>query len=387
MEFQLLQATVVLILGLLLGWGLASFKSTKDQKTSAGAKESSSYLKGLNYMIARQPDKAIAEFTKLVRLKPDVIEIYLSLGNLFREQGQVERAIRLHQSIILRPKLDESIKLQALLDLGLDYRKAGLVDRAISTYRQVISQQPEHLAAYRQLEQLYEEARDWSAAYMAERKLLRLTKSKDKSVPAHLQVQIGRAYHEQNNVKEALKRLKTAIELDKSCSEAYLYLGDIYLAQGKLKSAISSWEDMVKLGINFSCLAYSKLEEAYLAQNKYDKIREVYEKVLAKHPADIRTRLALAQYYQRLGKSELAHEEIKSVARLKPQNQLVRQFLLQLMISAKGKAMLTEYKQLFGWLKLADIPFQCEKCGHQTLDSPWKCPRCRQWDTFSDSLS
>ncbi len=110
------------------------------------------------------------------------------------------------------------------------------------------------------------------------------------------------------------------------------------------------------------------------------------EKVLAKHPSDVRTRLALAQYYQRLGKSELAHEEIKLVAKREPQNQLVKQYLLQLMISTDGGNMPAEYQQIFGQLKLTDIPFQCEKCGHQTVDSPWKCPRCREWDTFSDPL-
>lgn len=371
---------------MLLGWALARLGSDKEQKAESQG-ESKGYLKGLNYMIARQPDKAITEFTKLARLYPDAVETYLSLGNLYREQGEAERAIRLHQSIILRPDLDQSTKCQALLDLGLDYQKAGLLDRAINTYREVITKQPDHLVAYQQLERLYEEARDWSQAYMTQRRILRLTKSKDKNILAHLQVQIGRVYYEQEKVGEALKRLKTATELDKGCSEAYLYQGDIYLAQGKLKQAISIWEEMIESGLDFCCLAYTKLEEAYFAQNQYDKIKGIFDKVLRKNPADVRTRLALAKYYQRMGNQQQAYEEIKQVIMLHPQNQLVKQYVLQLVVSTDDGKMREEYQQIFGEFKLDDIPCQCEKCGHQTVDSPWKCPRCREWNTFIDPLS
>jgi lipopolysaccharide biosynthesis regulator YciM len=387
MELQPVLLIAVGILGLLLGFGLAYLRGNMGQRKTGVSPESKSYLKGLNYMIAHQPDKAIAEFTKLARLHPEIVEMYLSLGNLFREQGELERAIRLHQSIILRPNLDQATRCQALVDLGLDYQKAGFVDRAITAYREVISRQPDHLTAYRQLEQLYEEEKDWEQAYMTQRKILRLTKSKDQSILAHLQVQMGRAYHEKGKVKEALKRLKTAIDLDRDCTEAYLYLGDIYFAQGKLKSAISAWEEMIESGLSFSHLAYSKLQEAYLAQNQYDKIRRIYERVLSENPADVRTRLALARYYQRLGELELAQEEIKQASQHQPHNQALRQYLLQLMISVGGGKTLEEYQQIFGQLKLEDIPYHCEKCGYQTADSPWKCPQCREWDTFTDPLA
>jgi lipopolysaccharide biosynthesis regulator YciM len=374
-------------IGLFLGWGLSNRVRDKTQNKPDLTGESKSYLKGLNYMIARQPDKAIAEFTKLVKLHPDTVEIYLSLGNLFREQGDMERAIRLHQSIILRPNLEQQIKRQALLDLGLDYQKAGLIDRSISTYREIISQQPEHLLAHQQLEKLYEEEKDWEQAYMAQRKILRLTRSKDQSILAHLQVQLGRVSYEQGQIKESLKRLKTAIDLDPSCSEAHLFLGDIYLAQGKLRSAISVWEGIIQAGLSFSCLAYAQLEEAYLAQNKYDHIKTIYEGVLAKNPADIRTRLALAKYYQRLGRLENAREEVKRALKHQPQSNTVKLYLLELMMCEAGGKIPEEYRYLFGEFRLESIPYQCEKCGYHTTDTLWKCPRCREWDTFTDSLS
>jgi lipopolysaccharide biosynthesis regulator YciM len=44
------------------------------------------------------------------------IGIYVALGNLYRSKGDIERAIRIRQTIILRPNIDEQIKIRALVE-------------------------------------------------------------------------------------------------------------------------------------------------------------------------------------------------------------------------------------------------------------------------------
>ena len=44
------------------------------------------------------------------------IGIYVALGNLYRFKGDIERAIRIRQTIILRPNIDEQIKIRALVE-------------------------------------------------------------------------------------------------------------------------------------------------------------------------------------------------------------------------------------------------------------------------------
>ncbi len=243
-----MQTQAILLIALGISGIVLSFillykdKPKNKRKDKAQPWENENYLKGLNYLITQQPNKAIIEFTKLAKLNPDIVEVYMSLGNLYREQGEVERAIRLHQGIILRPNLDKQTICQARLCLGLDYQKAGLIDRAINTYRDIISEDSGHIPAHNQLQMLYEEENNWEHAYMTQRKILRLTKSKDQSILAFLQVQIGKDFYQKGDIKEALRRLKTAIQLDKKCSLAYLFLGDIRLAQEKFKSAVSVWE-------------------------------------------------------------------------------------------------------------------------------------------------
>src|SRR2546423_10283229 len=64
-----------------------------------------SYFKGLNFLLNEQPDKAIEAFIEVVKVEPQTIDLHFALGSLFRRQGEVERAIRMHQNLLDRPDL------------------------------------------------------------------------------------------------------------------------------------------------------------------------------------------------------------------------------------------------------------------------------------------
>ena len=61
-------------------------------------------------------------------LDSTALEINLILGNLYRERGQVSKAIQLHQRLLQRPKLTEMEQAYVLLCLGLDYKRGGFID-------------------------------------------------------------------------------------------------------------------------------------------------------------------------------------------------------------------------------------------------------------------
>ena len=140
-------------LGILIGWFLAKRSQTEGETNIHGH---NAYIRGLKYIISNQPDKAIAEFTRAVQINSNTIEIYQDLGNLFRERGEVGRAIQIHQSILLRPSLDRNLRISALMDLGLDFQKGGFIDRAIKIYQEVIQADPNNVQARKYLEKLYE---------------------------------------------------------------------------------------------------------------------------------------------------------------------------------------------------------------------------------------
>ena len=95
------------------------------------------YFKGLNFLLNEQPDKAIDAFIEIVRLDPETADLHFALGNLFRRRGETERAIRMHQNLLLRPDLPPEQRMQAQYELGQDFLKAGLLDRAEEVFQEL----------------------------------------------------------------------------------------------------------------------------------------------------------------------------------------------------------------------------------------------------------
>jgi len=144
---------LLLLLAGVAGWFFAQifYKSRSKPKIPG------EYLKGLNYLLNEQPDKALEVFIDLVDVDTETVETHLVLGNMFRRRGEVDRAIRIHQNLIARPTLEVVDKSTALLELAKDYLKAGLLDRAESLLKDVIEIGMQTDEAYPLLLGLYEQ--------------------------------------------------------------------------------------------------------------------------------------------------------------------------------------------------------------------------------------
>ena len=106
-----------------------SWLLNRNNKTST-LKVNKNYLKGLNFLLSDQQDKAVEVFIELLQIDSDTIETHLSLACIFRKRGEVDRAIKIHQNLIARPNLNQEHRNLALHELGIDYLRAGFLDRA-----------------------------------------------------------------------------------------------------------------------------------------------------------------------------------------------------------------------------------------------------------------
>jgi Tfp pilus assembly protein PilF len=200
---------------------------------------------GLNFLVASQVDQAIDELSKAAKAAGDPLEIHLILGNLYREKGQVGRAIQEHQALLQRPKLRRLEHANVLLCLGLDYRSGGFVDRAIEAFNEVLKLDPDNRYALSNLEKLHEDQHQWEQAYAARQKLAALATGPDgasespkhNEVLAFLENEFGQAALRGGDHREAARRFDAAIERDPRNVPAHLYLGDVHFTEGRAADA------------------------------------------------------------------------------------------------------------------------------------------------------
>ncbi len=79
---------------------------------------------------------AIGELSRAVKANPDAVELYLALGNLYRAQGETERAVSIRTGLIERGDLPVDITAKVFFELGRDYKRAGFMDRALNALEQ-----------------------------------------------------------------------------------------------------------------------------------------------------------------------------------------------------------------------------------------------------------
>src|SRR2546429_9816383 len=103
-----------------------------------------SYFRGLNFLLNEQPDKAIESFIEVVKVDPQTIDLHFALGNLFRRQGEIDRAIRMHQNLLDRPDLPADKRQTAVFELAPDFHRAGLLDRAQDLFNRLNGTPYEH---------------------------------------------------------------------------------------------------------------------------------------------------------------------------------------------------------------------------------------------------
>ena len=369
----------LLLITLIIGFFFGRRFSPKDIQE---AKESKiAFLTGFRYLLSKESDRAIEAFMKAVSLDTETVETYFALASLFRDKGEIERAIGIHQSIITRPHLDETIRLQALYDLALDYKKAGLFDRAIDTLKEVIRRKPQKKEAYLELAHVYQVLKDWNSAYTIIHRLDKIT-GKDHSIMlAHFQTEIGKKLQMEDK-RRAEDAFKKAIKINKKCIDAYLHLGDLYFKQKNIKKALGVLEEVIEIAPEYSFLVYSRLGKIVYEIKKERAFKKFIQSLEKKRERDMYSSLFIAKYY--LGEKNLEKAEafVNEVLQKVPTSVGARQLLSQIFLekgeTSKTINLLVQISQNL----LPQKIYQCSQCGYEASKLSWWCPQCQQWDTM-----
>src|SRR5215203_4560038 len=105
-QYALLGVLVALLIGLVVGKAWERYKLRDGRWIDRRRlRETPHYMLGLNFLVDNQVDAAIDELTQATSTDTDALEIQMILGNLYRQKGQVGRAINVHQALLQRPDL------------------------------------------------------------------------------------------------------------------------------------------------------------------------------------------------------------------------------------------------------------------------------------------
>ena len=161
------------------GWYMGD-RNAKQKYIDQSNRLSREYVDGLNFLLSNQKDKAVDLFLDMLKEDEGTLEAHLTLGNLFRSRGEIDRAIRIHQALLESSSLTFEQRLLAIQQLGRDYMGAGLYDRAEEMFLQLIDEEDFQQSALQQLIIIYQSTSEWINAINIATKLVKLGNEKYK---------------------------------------------------------------------------------------------------------------------------------------------------------------------------------------------------------------
>jgi lipopolysaccharide biosynthesis regulator YciM len=386
-ELYLVAVLVALLIGLAVGKAWERYKLRDGRWVDRRRlRETPHYMLGLNFLVDNQVDQAIEELTAATSTGTDALEIQMILGNLYRQKGQVGRAINVHQSLLQRPDLTKLEQAYVLLCLALDFRHAGFIDRALEAFQEVVALDPQNRYAFVNLQKLYEDQHQWREALHVREQITRIDagrKPEDQQILGFLRNEIGQAQARAGDAAAATRTYGEAIDVDNRTAPAYLNLGDLRERQGNLPEAIDAWERLVDAVPDRAYLAFDRLDRAYRTSGTPRRFVALCERVIARTPQDWRARLALSRYHVAAGEHRDAFELLLAALPHNPHGLAIHQEIWQV-LSALGldPALVQAYMSLAREAVFYLDPHVCRRCRYRSTELLWQCPQCHEWNTF-----
>lgn len=341
------------------------------------------YLKGLNYVLNEQQDKAIDVFIKMLEVDSDTVETHLALGNLFRRRGEVDRAIRIHQNLIARPALSKDERSLALLELGLDYMRSGILDRAESLFTELVDNNGYVVQANIELLDIYQQEKDWDKAIKIAKRLQSINGDNLSPMIAQFYCEIAEQYLSEGKSKESKSYIKRALNIDPDCVRASLYEAQSARKEDKFKLALRSFRRIEKQDPEYLSEAIAPMMECYKELGKLDDCMKYLQEIVHKY-GGITPLLYLTQIIEETSGEKAAIRYISQELKRRPTVRGVDKLIEYVLKKADGeiKENLQTIKEMTSKLLISNPAYKCNHCGFDAKLLHWHCPSCKQWSSI-----
>lgn len=365
-------------------------KLSKKYRNSIFEAQSRIFLNATQYLIEGNKDLAIKEFLNAVDLNRETIETYFALGGLFRSNGEIEKAISIHRSLIARENISESTRLLALKELALDFDKGGFIDKAIETYKDVLKINRDQQDVIHSLCRIYEDIEDWDQAYNYRIMLSKVGQENQSETISHILVQKAKALFEQGQFKACAEELEDAFRFAPSVSAKILRL-KLFLVLGKMEDANGVLLELLKEHPMYATFIFvsldnfnNKLPQKEEYSQRLELLREYFlglnDVDLMNSPSVVLSKIRLLKDLNKTGDAfDLLDGWMKNHGH---SDVLKVEFIKILIEVGKNEEALLHTKSLLNNLHSSLSRHYCSQCGYNSDEIFWRCPQCHNWETI-----
>ncbi|MFK3711282.1 MULTISPECIES: lipopolysaccharide assembly protein LapB [Leclercia] len=365
------------------GWYMGR-RSAQQTKQDEANRLSRDYVAGVNFLLSNQQDKAVDLFLEMLKEDTGTVEAHLTLGNLFRSRGEVDRAIRIHQTLMESASLTYEQRLLAVQQLGRDYMAAGLYDRAEEMFNQLVDETDFRISALQQLLQIYQATSEWQKAIDVAERLVKLGKDKQRVEIAHFYCELALQQMGNEDMDKAMALLRKGAAADRSSARVSIMMGRVYMAKGDYQKAVESLLRVIDQDKELVSETLEMLQTCYqqlgMAEEWVAFLRRCVEENTGAY-----AELMLADVVQEHEGSDTAQVYITRQLQRHPTMRVFHKLMdyhLHDAEEGRAKESLMALRDMVGEQIRSKPRYRCQKCGFTAYTLYWHCPSCRAWSTI-----
>lgn len=354
------------------------------------------YLTGLNFLLNEQLDKAIEIFAKNIAISDETINTHLALGNSVRRQGEIDRAIRIHQNLLARPGLSAKKCASIEIELARDYLSAGLLDRAERLLQDLARSSTRFGSTARLLLlDIYERESEWQAAIDTAKTLLKknlfsrdglgddsMARSRLKIALAHYYCEQAELTRSSADLGQTRKLLHQASLVDPNSARVSLACSDLEIEELKFHKAKICLERVAQQNAGLIPETLTRYQSVCCSL-ELDQDYYRYLVTCLKRSSHIEILTEFARLKRLRSGAEEARRFVLEEVSKQPSVAGVR-LLFDLFEDDAGKHAvdIMAIKQSLGSEGSVQT-FRCRNCGFSLKQLLWFCPSCKLWGEIS----
>ena len=341
--------SIVIIVVILSIFIFINFDYSKKYKKS----EKDLYYEALDLLITGKLKEAYQTLLALIKNDTNNVKAYLKLGEVLREIGKPDRALKVHKSLEIRKDLTSYERIELFKNISLDCKHLNKIDDAISESLQILKLEKHNEWALSHLIELYKLVDDWSSSKRYLQIYQKITGDVDSRILGLYIVKQGKIELDKGNFIKARSYFEEAVNLNNELGLCYKLIGDSYsqesevmyekskeenyegcLEQAKelLSKALSMWVKYAQSKPAQSKNVIHLIKDSLFVLERYSELEFILKDLVERDSNNIDALINLADYYSNEGESQKSINLLDSLKEKDKQSVLARMVRLKLRV-------------------------------------------------------
>jgi len=339
-----------------------------------------------NFLVGGCDAKAILVYEKILELSPNHVAVLIRLGNRLREEGDPDRALKLH----LKAVQNAPNNLGALYSLADDYSVKGrqsftMYQMEMNTLEKIGKIDRKSPRVYYRMREIHLKSEDWILAIDVQKQIISRIEDKDKKIEekkilGQYIYNNGIQYFSKDNFEAAIPEFKKALRENIRCLPAHILLGNTFAKTSNGKAALKAWKTGYEKTNSPVCLIY--MEKFFRESSQAEEMIKVYNEEIKKAQNSTRETLGLL-----LGSLYLEEGNPGQTIRVIEENTDSEKAIIPSLILANAHKQQQDeehskknLENISSHLKSAILNFKCNRCGEVLGEWVDSCPSCGAFD-------